>query len=920
MSGSSRSWIPAAVVAALVGAVAVGAAVVGGLWAYDRFLGSDGPPRNNRQDAAGPLMASTDVERGDLVLAGDELIAGFDVAVSVTPPPGATEMQLGTDPSFATTPWRPVASEALVVADSVGYQMVFGRFRAGPSAPPSPVSVLGVTIDPTYEAATASAAGPHRPSWARPLSTTTLVIRIEGGRLERGGQLIYDVGAPPSGDRVDGSRVVRNGEPYGRLVEGRDDVIFVYDRLIGRPLDVNALDGATWTVTSPPGGADHDPAFAAGIEATVSGRFTRPSGSGIGPDGDITPLIHDLVVEVATPLQNGHTYVVEPAAGVVDAVEIVFDDSTTVSPAIRINQNGYGADDALKVGYLSGYPRNLGGAGYRDGLAFSVIDGDGDAVVFEGVTTARPGGDELDRGDLTGVPVFELDFSPVTTPGTYRVCVEGIGCSPPFEIAGGVWEELAIDVARAMYHQRSGVALGPPYTAIGRPRPYHPDDGLVVNGSSYRLLDGSIGPAEGRFAGLVDGRRPEVVPEAWGGHFDAGDWDRRIEHLYYLRAALELVDLYPDRFGSLALNIPESGDAVPDLIDEGLWSLDLFLRLQRSDGAVPGGIEAAEHPLVDTTSWTDPLDVFVYDPDPWSSYVYAGVAAQAATVVEPYDPVRAGTYLDSALAAVAWADAQPPVDAVVADAVTEQRSVAAAALLAATGDSTWHDVFVGSTTLDEGVDGFLACHEHGRCDAAWIYLRTDPSLTDPDLRDLIAESVIATADDVVAIGSETSFGWTLENRFVPLVWGLGLGGAPNGIALVRAHALTGDDRYLTAAQRAAAASLGANTTGTSFVTGVGFEPVRHPLIVDVQHGGLAVWPGTPVYGHHTLEAEAGEEWIEEFVLGPAGVDPLPTSQPYLWQWLDTPEIPMFNEYTVFQSHGQALLVFGFLAAAGPDDS
>lgn len=910
MSSTAR-WL---LVVAGVAIVALGAVgfVVG------RSMIGSSDPADNQQEPAAPLSADDDPDRGDFAVVTETgVAAGPAVEIAVTIPDGATEMQIGADPTFDGVVWQPVADRVEVVVDDAGYQMLFGRFRAATDGSPSPTTVVGVTIDPTYDAAVASATGLHRPSWARPLSATTLVVRIEAGRLERGGQETYDFAAPPATDEIDTAGdqpvVVRDGERHGRRLDGHDDVLRVFDRLVGTELDIESVASGEWTVSS-----GDDPAYGSAQPVTVLDRVSRPNGGGTGPGGALTPMVHDVVVELGSPLVAGSTYTITPPADLVEAIELSLDPASTISPAVHVNQNGYDTADALKVAYLSAYLGNLGGESYAAGIGYSVIDTSTGSVVHEGQTAARPGGDELGMGDLTGVPVFEIDFSPVTTAGRYQVCVDGVGCSTPFDVAGGVWGDLVVDVARAMYHQRSGVPLGPPYTAIGRPRPYHPDDGLVVRESSFRLID-SISDPEGRFAGLVEGAGDETMPEAWGGHFDAGDWDRRIEHLYYLRAVVELVERYPELYASMDLMIPESGDAVPDLIDEGLWSLDLFRRLQRDDGAITGGVEAAEHPLTDTTSWTDPLAVFTFEPDPWASYVYVGVAAQTAAVLREYDPERAESVLDSALAAMRWAEGQPaegqPADEEVVRTLREHRSVAAIALYKATGDEAWHDLFLEASDLDAEVDPFLSCHEHGRCDAGWIYLGIDPELTDAAVRDLITESFVATADDIVDVSDETAFGWTVENRYVPLIWGLGVGGAPNAIALTRAYELTGDVAYREAAERAAAVSLGANTTNTSFVTGVGAEPVRHPLIVDVQNGALDVWPGTPVYGHHLLERNPGEEWVEEFLLGPTGMDPLPTEQPYLWQWVDSPAIPMFNEFTVFQSHGQAIHTFGLLAGA-----
>ncbi|HON23770.1 MAG TPA: hypothetical protein PKV74_08345, partial [Syntrophales bacterium] len=71
--------------------------------------------------------------------------------------------------------------------------------------------------------------------------------------------------------------------------------------------------------------------------------------------------------------------------------------------------------------------------------------------------------------NFNGVDVYEMDFSDLRTRGFYRLYVEDVGCSYPFEIGPQVWEKAFTVSARGFYHQRSGIALGPPWTGYRRP-------------------------------------------------------------------------------------------------------------------------------------------------------------------------------------------------------------------------------------------------------------------------------------------------------------------------------------------------------------------------------------------------------------------------------------------------------------------
>src|SRR5699024_2167586 len=136
------------------------------------------------------------------------------------------------------------------------------------------------------------------------------------------------------------------------------------------------------------------------------------------------------------------------------------------------------------------------------------------------------------------------------------------------------------------------------------------------------------------------------------------------------------------------------------------------------------------------------------------------------------------------------------------------------------------------------------------------------------------------AENLADAQDTTKFGWSMEHPQIPLVWGLGPS-TPKTMGLLRGHTVTGDQRLCSAAIRSATFSLGANPLATVFLTGIGQHNVRYPLIVDSFAGGLPVWPGTPVYGLHSLNETADESWVAEFQLRPAGAFPDPEALPFL---------------------------------------
>jgi endoglucanase len=336
--------------------------------------------------------------------------------------------------------------------------------------------------------------------------------------------------------------------------------------------------------------------------------------------------------------------------------------------------------------------------------------------------------------------------------------------------------------------------------------------------------------------------------------------------------------------------------------------------MQEKSGGIRGGIEADAAPPKGQTSWTTKQRLFAYAPDPWSSYLFAGAAAEASFTLRTSDAKRSATYLAAAQHAAAWAADQKVADP--EGQIEGQRLVASAALYRATGDKKWHDEFLRDNPLVKGPVDQLQCPRHEVCDAAWIYLRTANHPRNDSVVANATESFRRTGDSLLTAADTSLYRFSLDDPYVPLIWGLGPS-TPKTTVLIRAYVLLGDQKYWAQAARAAGYSLGANPLNTSFVTGLGTNNPKHPLVVDQRDGGLPVWPGIPVYGTQKVtEGKEGEGWFPQYFLGPAGTKPTTNDTPLLWSWYDLPVFAAHNEYTLHQSHAAALFTFGSLAALG----
>src|SRR5690606_9725006 len=408
-----------------------------------------------------------------------------------------------------------------------------------------------------------------------------------------------------------------------------------------------------------------------------------------------------------------------------------------------------------------------------------------------------------------------------------------------------------------------------------------------------------------------EGRLDQTLAQAWGGYMDAGDWDRRIQHLRASRYLLELAEMFPRRFSALALNIPKEHPDLPDVVSEALFNLDFYRRMQTPDGGIRGGIESSDHPRRGEASWEESLDVLAYAPGIWSSHWYAGAAARAALLLGDSHPDLAHEYERSALAAMEYAERRWPElgePEAKAGGVIDARNLAAAELYRLTGEERWHDVFRSTTVFVDPDARLSRWPEFDQAEAAWVYLQTAHPDVDRAIQDHCRRAILREADARVAQAKNTGFRWT-GNPWASAAWGAFT--VPDGMALARAHRLTGDETYLRTLILATQYGAGANPLNTSFTTGVGIRWPQHPLHVDSRVSGQPAPPGLTVFGPLGFKegrGRWGQSLTDPFLFPP--FREWPTVEAY---W-DIHAYGPMNEYSVHNSLAPNAYVWGYLAA------
>jgi endoglucanase len=763
---------------------------------------------------------------------------------------------------------------------------------------------------------------PHPPKVMAiyPVRSDILALEINVGEVIQGKQQPYN---SQLGDKIKNPRPqdddwVKNpiGAASGALVGPARNVIYPFDRLEGGTIDWESLTQPKAITLQP---TNAGPA----LEITAIHRKTKPRDvARTGTWKMSWATTSTLYLDLKTPLIAGQSYQIQFADPRLAPAIYRHLPDTARTEAVQVSHIGFRSQDPGKVAFLSTWMGDGGGLDYLTSdypsLQFALHDRQ-NQVVYQGpvqLSRAKNQPEDGRKRNYNGTNVYSMDFSSFQQAGEYRVCVTTIGCSFPFKIADDVWDWPFYTSVRGLYHQRSGIAIGPPYSTYQRPIGF--DAKTPVYQATARLVDNDQGiyGLTGFMKLLPQTRTQELVPNASGGYFDAGDWDRRVQHVEVSRSLIELAELFPAYIDRVKLQIPESATPLPDVIDEALWNLDFYRRLQTPDGGIRGGIQSAQYPKYGEASWQETLPVLAYAPDPWASYCYVAGAAQIAHWLETsgnQNSALAKTYRDSATRAMDYAEreyANPKELSRQHFEVRDARNLAALAMLRLTQAPRWSQIFQATTVFTDPAKPTHSWNSHNQRDAAFLYLRLPENLTNQNLRQNIRSAFLHDADRAVSNTQQSGYKWAKDDDSAPIGWGSSWG-APKTVTLLRAHALTQDPKYLQAAMLATQFSIGANPLNLTYTTGLGHRSPQHPLIADQRVSGQAPPPGITVYG--PLDPiENPKEWYVEMMQDQ--IYPAYASWPATEMFLDVYVATAMDEFTVMQTIAPTAYTWGYFAA------
>ena len=288
-------------------------------------------------------------------------------------------------------------------------------------------------------------------------------------------------------------------------------------------------------------------------------------------------------------------------------IKVTSPDNEPAYPAIKVNQVGY-TTQAEKYALVSGFQEDISSLSAT--TAFYLKRTSDNSTVFTGHLKLVS-----DYDVVSGERVFQADFSPFHTAGSYYVTVDGSGIdnSLVFQIGDDIYDNLVRDSLRFYYYQRQGIALDAAHAGDYTRGVGHPQDAQAILRSSVQGSD----PVT----------RTIDVSHGW---YDAGDYGKYVSFAGpAVNDLLWTYETYKAQFGGDGfLNIPESGNGKSDLLDEVKWELDWVQEMQ--DQATGGFYHLVYPNNYNGTPDKDPRNRYVEDCD-----VISNSDNPEATVVGP---------------------------------------------------------------------------------------------------------------------------------------------------------------------------------------------------------------------------------------------------------------------------------------------
>lgn len=411
--------------------------------------------------------------------------------------------------------------------------------------------------------------------------------------------------------------------------------------------------------------------------------------------------------------------------------------------------------------------------------------------------------------DLAGETVQLANFTELKDPGNYALYIEGVGYSHPFEIKNSILKEAFTASVKALYYQRASTALPEQYAGQWHRKMGHPDDSVIFHPSSGR-------------SGIA------AFPGGW---YDAGDFGKYVVNgAFSLGQIMALYEQYPEILGDRSLQLPESGNGIPDILDEIKYEMDWLLSMQDEDGGLFFKLttESFEGMILPEEGHKPR---YIYGKSTAASLNFAAVAAMASRVFKEHDSQYAERCLEAAIKAWEWAAENPivpfknPENVVTGEYgdenFTQEIYWAASELFVSTANDEFAAHIAPSSVSFEFKpgDGWANLMHFTGAFTLLEHLEEEHPLYTSS-----KNSILTSADELVVKMDKNDYRQPLDDFH----WGSNSDIFNSAMIIAQAYRLTKDKAYLESVLEITDYIFGKNATGYSFLTGYGS---RTPMFI-----------------------------------------------------------------------------------------
>lgn len=452
----------------------------------------------------------------------------------------------------------------------------------------------------------------------------------------------------------------------------------------------------------------------------------------------------------------------------------------------------------------------------------------------------------------SGDNVHIIDFSSYKTPGKgYKLLTDIADSTPyesmPFAIGTDLYTKMKLEAIKYFYHNRSGIEIKLPYcdqSQWARPAG-HPSDVLAPIAGTWYTANYTL--------------------DITGGWYDAGDHGKYVVNggistwtmMNQYERALYKGDASITPYADGTMNIPESGNKNPDIMDETRYNLQTLLKMQVPAGNTYAGMV---HHKAHDEFWTalairpdqDTQKRYLQPPSTAATLNLAAIAAQGSRLWKTYDAAFSTKCLTAAETAWDAAVLHPEIFAPLVGGtgggaygdnyVGDEFYWAACELYVTTGKDKYLSYIKSSkhylempSQLTGGEDqGLTGCFDWGNTQGlGTITLALVPNgLPKADVDTAIA-NIQKAADAFIAIQSKQGYGSPIEEKklsdtLTGYPWGSNSFVANEAIVMAYAYLFSKNVKYLNGAAEAMDYLLGRNPNVQSYVTGYGGNPLENP--------------------------------------------------------------------------------------------